>query len=114
MVVIRRARDIRMLAGWKVHPFHEPELRQDVEGTEDRGATDADPTRSRIGHERGRREVTRLVGDELRHSTPWLGHPVAGPLEGSKEGNTVDHVGEGSRFLPMMGLSLRSRRRCDR
>ena len=72
------AGNVGVLAGREVQPLDDPELGQQFERPEERRPADAEAAVTNEALEIGRREVTRLLRDQIRDGTPRLGQAVAG------------------------------------
>lgn len=92
MVVVRRsARDVGVLARWKVETFDDTELGQQLEGPEQRRPADPQPPVAGGRLELGDREVAVGVGDELGDRTARSGDAMAGVADGVDDGFLGDH-----------------------
>ena len=89
MVMDGVAGDVRVVAAGQVDALDRPKLRQDVEGSEDRGASDAPALARRVVDEVCRREVALPTGDQVDDRTPGGGRAVAGPAQGRIDGGRV-------------------------
>ncbi len=86
MVMSRRAWDIRMLTRREVEPFHDPELGHEIERTEERGPTDAEPSTPRDCLELCRREVAVMLDDQIRDGAARPGQAKAAGVERLDDG----------------------------
>jgi hypothetical protein len=99
------ADDVMVVTGWlaghvgvlsreQVEALENVELREEVQGAEDRGTADAQPAGPGVSHEVRRGEVTFAGYDELRHGATGPGKPVSGAVECRQErldaGRTMD------------------------
>jgi hypothetical protein len=75
-----------VLTGRQVEPFHDPELCHEIQGTEERGATDAKAPTPRDGLELGRREVAVVFDDQIRDGSPRPGQAIAAGVERLDDG----------------------------
>ena len=100
MVVGPGAGNVRMFAAREVQPLDDPELGQQFESPEEGRPADSDPAVTGEALEIGRREVTRLLRDEIRDGTPGLGQAVAGEVQGSDDRVGVWHGTNGSGRRP--------------
>ena len=109
VVMSRRAGDIRMLAGRQVEPFHDPELGQEIQRTEERGPADAKSSTSCGGLELGRREVAAVLGDQVRHGTARPGQAIAAGVERLDDWIWRDHTQTIPRISPVVEIESHSR-----
>jgi hypothetical protein len=86
VVVLRLTGDVGMVAAGQVDAFEHVELREEVEGPEDRGTADAQVLGAGVGEQVVGREMAVARGHQLSDGTPWFGETVAGLIEGSHEG----------------------------
>jgi hypothetical protein len=88
------AGDEGVLARGQVDPLDHPELGQDVESPEDRGPAESEVAPTRRIEQVIRCEVALPARDETRQRAPWRGEAVAGTLERTDDGRSVDHASE--------------------
>lgn len=86
MVMSRRAWDICMLTSRQIKPFHDAEFSEQVERPKKRCPTDPQPPTPRGGLELGRREVTVVLGDQIRDGTARPGQAVTAGVERLDDG----------------------------
>jgi hypothetical protein len=86
MVMARLAADVRVLAGGQVDALDEPELPEQLEGSEDGGPADPGVVRPGIGNEVGGREMSRASGDQVGDQAPGGGGAIAVATSGGRTG----------------------------
>ncbi len=91
VVMGRFASDVGVVAAWQIEPLDRAEAGEDVQGSEDRGAPDPEPLRARLGHQVGRGEMGRLIGDQSSNGAPGLRQAVALAFERDEERIGIDH-----------------------
>ena len=85
------AGNVGVLTCREVQPLDYLELRQQFERPEEGRPADSDAAVTNEALEIGRREVTRLLRDQIRDGTPRLGQAIAGTVQGSDDGVGVWH-----------------------
>jgi len=81
-----------MLTCRQVETFHDPELGQEIQRTEERGPTNAESSTPRGGLELGRREVAAVLGDQIRDGTARPGQAIAAGVERLDDGIGRNHA----------------------
>jgi hypothetical protein len=89
MVVGTLADDVCVFAGRKVEALHGPELFEDLEGPEDRGASDTEASLLSVREEVACGEVSFAPANQGGQSPARTREAVAGPIQGCNDGCRV-------------------------
>lgn len=86
VVLLRRTRDVRVLAAGQVEAFERAELGEKLQVSEQRRPTDPHPPSLGVSEEVRRREVVYAIPNELSDRAARPGQPIAGVTYGIYNG----------------------------
>lgn len=100
--------DVRVLPAGEVEALDQTKVLQRVDRSKHRCPTDPETSGTALADEIGRREVTRVIGDQRREAPSRFGQSMAGTLERHEQRLWISHAADDSTNRRVSGLSLNS------